>query len=388
MASLSAGADRLVSGKAWAAFCDRLKTIGLELTGTDYPAAALDRTDGYRHLALLLDAALRWYAGGSDPDFPRFCQMNDTPEIADNLFAPIRGDATYRITGNLGTLFDINISVHDGWGFLGQSKVWGDLGRRDLDIAEDGSFTLILSPNPHPGNWLRLEPEAAIVQIREYFNDWQADRPGEFEIVRIGSEGEAPPRQAPSDLARRLDQALDWVQGYVRAHKRILETIFPQMPNVLAMPSRHSGGNKNILYGFGRFALQPDEALVLDFEEPRARAWSVQWLTSPWYENPDIANRFTSVIGTAAHVNRDGRVRVVLAAHDPQVPNWLETAGYAEGVIVTRWIWCDNVPVPQTSVVKLDQLHRHLPPDTPRLSPEERNCARMQRRAHFARRRR
>ena len=23
--------------------------------------------------------------------------------------------------------------------------------------------------------------------------------------------------------------------------------------------------------------------------------WGVQWLTTPWYENPDVTNRFTSV---------------------------------------------------------------------------------------------
>ena len=95
-----------------------------------------------------------------------------------------------------------------------------------------------------------------------------------------------------------------WSSGCARACRRTRSR----------RPGNQLGGNKNIQYGFGRFELDADQALVIEFARPDARLWSVQWLTDPWYENPDLANHATSVSGRDAYVGPDGVVRVVVSA--------------------------------------------------------------------------
>jgi hypothetical protein len=129
--------------------------------------------------------------------------------------------------------------------------------------------------------------------------------------------------------------------------------------------------------------------MVMEFDRPDARLWGIQWLTLPWYENPDVVNRFTSIVGPEAFVNEDGRVRVVISASDPGSPNWLETGEHSVGVIAARWIWvADDGPEIESTIVPLARVRDHLPPDTPVVDESARAVAQARRRACFARRRR
>jgi hypothetical protein len=372
----------------WRSFCAGLVEAGEDFLGPDYPDDPQGLVEGHQHLADLLGQALRWYLG-TDPDFPRFISLNDTFELADNRLAPIRAGATYRLTGDASTLFDLNISLHEGWPFLGEAGVWGDIGLDDLKVNTDGTFELIISPERHDDNWLELPEGAQIVQIREYFADWGLHRPGTFKITRVGSEGGAPAPLDGAGLEDRLQQVIRWVRGYTPAHLGLIKSLRSGPPNVIGTPRRLGGGNSNIAYGFGVFDLEPDQALILTFDEPDARLWGVQWLTTPWYENPDVANRFTSVIGHEAHVSGDGRVRIVVSATDPGTPNWLEIADHREGVIAARFIWGQgDGPAITTSVVAAADVAGSLPPDTPSIDAATRAGLQARRRSHFAQRRR
>jgi hypothetical protein len=332
---------------------------------------------------------LHWHVDANDPDFPRFVHLNDTFELADNRFGAVRSDAEYVLRGNVASLFDVNISLHEGWGFLGQARVWGDLGLDDLDVADDGSFELRLGGGPTGPGRLEIPPEATIVQVREYYEDWGSHEPGCFEITRVGSDGDAPARRDPVDVARRLGRVLPWIEGYLRAHGGMVERLRANLPaNSISPPGNQLGGNTNIQYGFGRFELDPDQALVIEFPLPDARLWSVQWLTDPWYENPDLANRPTSVSGRHADVAPDGVVRVVVSAADPGVPNWLDVGGYTRGVLMMRWIWCTAGSDISTDVVDVAKVRDVLPADTPTVTPEARRAEQARRRSHFAGRRR
>src|SRR5262249_823400 len=159
------------------------------------------------HLAELLQLALQWYLA-ADPDYPRLITMNDTFELADNRFAAVRAGATYLLRGDASTLFDVNISLHEGWAFLAEPAVSGDPGLEDLDVEANGTFEIVISPDVHEGNWLELPAAATILHVREYYSDWDVHRPGTFELVRIGSEGAAPERMDGNDLADRLDEVI------------------------------------------------------------------------------------------------------------------------------------------------------------------------------------
>jgi hypothetical protein len=376
------------ANEAWAAFCDAMKEAGQSIVDKADPDDPRDEAEGFRHLALLVEAGLRYYVGNADPDFPRFTHLNDTPELADNRFAPIRGDASYRLAGNVSNLFDLNVSVHDGFTFLGRRSVWGDIGRDDLEIDDDGNFELVLSAEEQPGNWLQLPPEAEFLHVREYFYDWSTDSPGTFEVTRIGSEGEAPDRLDTDAFASSLDRITTYVQGYLATHGRMTANLVESARNVVPSPTRRpgTGGNSNIWYGMGSFDLDDDDALLLEFRAPKARAWAIQWCTEPWYENADMANRVTSLTGNDAHVDDDGIVRIVVCAEDPGVENWLDVTGYRTGVIVLRWIWCDEGEDVTSRVVRRDALRDELPASSPHVSTDERAARVAVRRANLARR--
>jgi hypothetical protein len=103
-------------------------------------------------------------------------------------------------------------------------------------------------------------------------------------------------------------------------------------------------------------------------------------------ESLDFANHQSSLNGHQARLDRDGVFRAVVAHRDPSVPNWLDTAGHAEGAMIYRWNQADSAPVPAARMVKLSELRDALPTDTPRVTPAERAQAIERRRAHVQRR--
>ena len=68
----------------------------------------------------------------------------------------------------------------------------------------------------------------------------------------------------------------------------------------------------------------------------------------------------------------DDRVRLVVAAVDPCVPNWIDTQGKPEGLLVYRYVGTRTRPVPEAEVVVLADVGDHLTADHPRVGPEER----------------
>jgi hypothetical protein len=66
-------------------------------------------------------------------------------------------------------------------------------------------------------------------------------------------------------------------------------------------------------------------------------------------------------------------LRVVVSARDPGVLNWLDTAGYARGVIQGRWLNCDTQPIPSVRKLALAEVRTTLPPETRLIAPAERD---------------
>ena len=101
----------------------------------------------------------------------------------------------------------------------------------------------------------------------------------------------------------------------------------------------------------------PDEALVVEATPPECDYWNFQ-LTNHWLESLDYRYFQVHVNKHTAAYEPDGSVRVVVAHEDPGVPNWLTTTGHAQGGMCWRWIRAVENPVPQTRVVKLEELRR------------------------------
>jgi hypothetical protein len=388
-------AERLLNGRAWEEFCDALKAAGRHVLGEDAPDSPRERAEGFRYLTGLVTAGIRQAVDFADPDVPRFFRNPDSTskwgaENADNLYlwTKIRSDATYRITGHRRSAYDFLIEVKEGYMQLGDDRNFATLHSRDLAVDAHGRFEIILSADEHPGDWLRLDPDAAYVAIRQFFYDWENEEPADFRIVRVGNEGRPPRPLEPARMAEILDGAAAWVDASARVwNEWVAQLRAAYRRGSLAPARRYIGGADDIRYGNDVYRLAEDEAMIIETEPPVARYWAFQ-LVDLWFQSCDYANRQTSINGHQAHVDSDGRVRIVISHADPGVPNWLDTAGRGEGLIQYRWIWSETNPHPRARVVPFSALRAELPEDTPCVDAEARREIVRRRQDHVARRER
>ena len=60
-------------------------------------------------------------------------------------------------------------------------------------------------------------------------------------------------------------------------------------------------------------------------------------LGSLWYISLDYINHQTSLNGTQAQADPDGKIRIVVSDANPGVTNWCETLGHRKGYLQFRW---------------------------------------------------
>jgi hypothetical protein len=389
-------AARLADGRAWAEFCRSLEAAGAHLLAFPVPDAPELRAEAFRYLLGLVSSGIHQSLQLSDPDQPRFWRNPDSTarwgaENADNryVWTRVRPDASYRITGTRSEVFDFLIEVKEGFMQLGDDRCFATLTRNDLAFAPDGSFEILLSreqPPGHRGNWLEIHPDARYVQIREYYTDWERQSPTRFAIQQIGNEGNPPAALTAARMSELLDDAGEWIETTTRFWTEWVDQMRRDHdPEVLKPAARFVGGADDIYYGNDWFRLGADEALVIETALPDARYWAFQ-LCDVWFRTMEYTSRQSSLNHAQACIDADGRFRCVVAHRDPGVPNWLDTGGHPEGMIQYRWIWSRTNPKPTLRRVRFGEIRAALPPDTPRVSPDERRRRIAGRQAHVARR--
>ena len=89
----------------------------------------------------------------------------------------------------------------------------------------------------------------------------------------------------------------------------------------------------------------------------------------------DFTHHQSSLNGHQLSFDSDGKARIVIAAQDPELANWLDTAGISKGVALLRWYFTDSYPTPSARVVQASDLRGLLPADTVWVTQEERRLA-------------
>jgi hypothetical protein len=351
--------------QAWQAFCAKLAAAGEVILAPDAPADPLTRAEGFRYLSRLTRLALEQYVEASDPDFPFFYQLSHaTAKIGadnpDNEYwnASIRGSNDYRITGKRGSMFYFSIVANAmRYHIDGSAHATGSLMNDEIVWEEDGSFEIIASCSPQTGNWLKLEPDASVIIIRQSALDRDAERGGEFRIERIGGPAVPAPLTGEA-LAAGLGAAGQFVNG-VAATFADWARLFRQTPN--AFPAidqamfQKGGGAKDIYYAHAYWRIAPDEAWVIEVTPPDCYYWNFQ-LDNWWMESFDYRFRQITVNKNSARLEADGSVRIICAARDPGVGNWIDTCGHGEGTALLRWAGAAEHPLPAARIVKLEDL--------------------------------
>ena len=379
-------AEQLALYQAWSEFADQVKEMGKIVLRDDVPATPLEQAEGYRYLLAQLSEQIEVAMYHSDPNDPRlrynitkFRSAAMPSSDGRYLTAQLDYQGAYRLWGKLGTArgnisfqFYSGMSAQDGWTLA--------------DFAdEEGVFDIRIGGEPAEENWVPLPDQAVMVYIREYFSDWDTESRSQFYLDRLDRQpGGAPlsPEKMASLLKRVSTvwsrQAPFFMDQMIGFRTNLENRVMPagQM-NDVGLPEN--------LYGPGWFKLQPDEALVLTVDQSQAYYWSVQ-LGNFWGEALDFVNYSSSISGAQARLGSDGKYWLVIARQDPGVPNWIDTAGHAEGMIFTRFQGIDVSPPQAVRLVKLDQLRDILPVGTPEVTAEQRRQELRRRQDHMVRR--
>ncbi|MGB0620863.1 MAG: DUF1214 domain-containing protein [Myxococcota bacterium] len=359
----------------------------LEAEGAfDSPTA---RAEASRYLSGLIALHHRNFLHFSDPAHPilhRSVAIGNKWGFSnpDNLYlsATVEDESAYRISGRLGTANQTTIGSYAG--DTQDARAGERIRGEDLLLEADGRFELVLSADPTPGNWLPLVPGATSISIYQIFGDWDRETKGAFRIERIGDEGRPSPPLTPTVVAERLVGAAEAVRHTVETWLDVAGQLSWIPANTIAPPRQIQVASLGAWFVAGRYDLAEDEALIIEVSAPQwARYWG--WtLYNGWSETLDYANRQTSLNFEQARIDDDGMLRLVLAAQDPGVPNWLDLSGHPRGFVTWR-VTSDVEPgQPETRVVPLEAVRDALPANTPVVSAEHRRATITRRQAHVA----
>ncbi len=368
------------AGDAWSHWASTLAALSERLTGDDFPADDRGRAEGIRHLARQVQLALQGELEHADTRHPRLHRYElpwsqwGAPN-PDNVYArcAIDPSATYVVRGQVGGVHEALFSLVEGDMHLDENDVFAEVALTDLSPAADGSLELVVGPDAHDGNHLRSAPGARLLLIRQYLYDWADEPVVSFSIERTDTAGTAAPPPTPDAIAAAIDRSARWVErsieywsAYVAASRDILEH------NTFTPPRTPAGGAPSIAYGAGCWDLSPDQVLVIEHDEPDARYWNWSIHQLHWFDSGAWDQRLMSCNGRQAHIDQDGKVRLVVAHTDPGVPNWLDTEGQPIGMAVYRYVGARSKPVPNARVTSFDDLRADLPATHPTVEPAER----------------
>lgn len=353
-------------GQAWIDFCDALKAAGRIALRPDAPATELDRAEAWRCLSRYTRLGLQMMLEFGDPDFPQFyAASDDTIKVflpnPDNRYAnaTIAGDREYRISGRRGEAPYLSFGTKaNRYAMDGTMASTGELEASQMQFEADGSFEIIASREPQPGNWLPLADDSSMLIVRETFFDRAREAPGSFHIERIGAP-QAPRPLDAATLAAGLLRAAGFVQGTFKLVADWTAMVAAHPNRLAAAPYAEAamrvGGDPKICYYHGYWQLAPGEALVIDTEVPDCAYWNFQ-LANWWLESLDALHRPVAINHHAARRNADGSVTLVIAAENPGVANYLDTDGHDRGGMLLRWVDAREHPQPRCRVVSLDSL--------------------------------
>jgi hypothetical protein len=325
----------------WQAFVQSLSEVDSTLDAALTPNDELTRAEGYRHLARMIAEGIRTFVEYPDAIHPCISEKpfyaGDTSD-ARYFDAIIDGSQSYCIEGYRGTAPLIEFSVYDGKpGVDKNSKPIACILESDLVVEDDQTYRIILSPDEHEGNWIKIGADIKYIFIRQYAHDWRKTQKASFNIRNMNNNS-PPPQLSIAIMRERLFAVSQFVSAIARQWTKQVNVIRVVPANKLikapegmgqAIPSGHN-------FASGNFKLEQDEALVIDFKPPAdVPYWGFQ-LTNFWFEPLDFGLTGSHTNNKMVSYSDDGWVRLVIAPHDPDSPNWLQTQMHTIGVMIFR----------------------------------------------------
>jgi hypothetical protein len=234
-------------------------------------------------------------------------------------------------------------------------------------------------PPGYSGDWWQLHPVTLALMMRKCSCDWRNEIDARVAIDRLDESAPATTEQ----IAERFSYMPQWVEYMVSYHMELVKyyreqhginTLLRSALNGTALPGREgkTGGLPNQIYYDAIYQIDDDEALILETQLPaKSRYWQAL-VSDDRFSTVDWMNRQSSLNDVQAQVDSDGKFRAVISARDPGIPNWLDKANNKWGLIQLRWNLASDHPDPTLKKVALRDVRKHLPPDTPVVTPAQR----------------
>jgi hypothetical protein len=301
---------------------------------------------------------------------------------ADTIYkaALIGKGGTYRMRGERG---DVRMMVMAQLGpdTLRTGQHHPALDTNDFDalpLDADGRFDVVIAPERPAGwdgAWWALHPECEKFMLRIVGCAWGDEREPRFGIDRLDTPA-AKGRPSLEELAHRFREIPFTTQTCALAFPDKVDKMRESglLNTLKVVDFTQMTGLQRQSYYEGAYDLAEDEALITEVEIPENVGYWSLILTNELYETTDWYNNQSSLNDAQAIVDQDRVFRAVISARDPGVHNWLDTAGYPRGAIQGRWFDTDERPTPTIKKAKLSEVAALLPPDTRRVTPEERDA--------------
>ena len=346
----------------WTKFCRDLEAAGQQVISSDLQTTETDRAEGLRYLTRLLRVGLEMHLEHGDPAFPSFYQASHaTAKIGsdnpDNYYqnATISGAHSYRISGKRGTVPILSFGTKaNRYAIDGSMASTGELDIRDVGVAADGSFEIIVSRDKANGDWLPLAEDTSILIVRQTFFDRAKEIPATVSIEAINGPS-SPPALDMETLETALTRVPAFVNGTSTIFKNWAESFRAKNSNTLNTAEQSmfikAGGDPMIHYLHGWWELGDDQALRITSRIPECEGWNFQ-INNIWMESLDYRHHNIHTNNGLAELNSDGTVTVTVSTKE-QSGNWIDTAGHSHGTMLWRWTGAKDHPIPKVEIINV-----------------------------------
>jgi len=351
-------------GAAWDGFADDFRSMGHALLAS--APSAPDRADAIRFLLRQLayrEEQFIEFPKGTLPEFfdaesPTRKIFADCPDTIYRQFS-VDSNGVYELTGTRGESPYISFTAYRA---ATSDRVVADLHDGEIDVADDGTFTIIVGGPPRDSNWLDITEladgaGAAFVIIREYCHDRAHGVKATFDVEQITPELTHRPEPDAASIEMSLaligfglrfsNDATIALSDSLRARPNAMNEAAADLVSKMAgTPHNH--------YQLCSVQLDQGQALELELTPPPCRYWSVH-LNNWWLESPEFRDGQSVCINDSqAELSPDGVVRILVGPDDPGQGNWLDTKGRTETILLARYLLPENeLPPIVTRVVTI-----------------------------------
>lgn len=331
---------------------------------------------------------LRVYAEGAEwfgHKTPGAKWGGDNPDNAYRII-PVAAGARYEVKGQRQN----EPSTYVTFQIVGNSTTSATLAsleQLDMDIANDGSYTLTLDSTPANGrrNHLTIPEGALYLFIRDSMGDWERQAPDALRVRRLD-----PPTRGPLTEDELAATAIRNILSDIY-YAYYAQRLFFNGPQMMTPPEGAGsvGGLVTQQGSLGHFTLSEDEAVIITANAAGATYRDIV-LHDLWLRSLPNRNNQMSLTNAQMAPDADGRFTYVIAMRDPGVHNWLDTCGLHDVLVLHRWQGFPDPradpPMIESRKVSLSRLATALPPGVVRTTPDERRRQIARRQAAYDRR--